>query len=151
MQKRVCFLLITVLITCCSYAQLAFKISNPIAVERNDELIMLKRTDIEKSLDERITSGYIMLQSGGKDQLFQYVDADNDKQWDTIIFLCSFKPNETKAFTLEVHKPGSTYGTAPVHRAHVRMKPIKPDSSFGESVTYAEMPYQNPPTDFSKH
>ena len=54
MQKQLFLLLITILIACGSYAQLAFTITNPIAFERKDELIILKRSDIEKSLDKKM-------------------------------------------------------------------------------------------------
>src|SRR5881275_1001148 len=113
MQKQLFTLLITILIAYSSYAQLKFTITNPFAVERRDELIILKRSDIEKSLDKKINLG-IRLQSESKDLFFQLIDADNNKQWDQIVFLCSFKPKETKRFTLEFNKSGSAYGTAPL-------------------------------------
>lgn len=147
---RLFFLLIIILIACSSNAQVAFTITNPIAAERNDELIMLKRADIEKSLGNKVASG-IRLQSENATQYIQYIYPGNNAEWDNIVFLCSFKPNETKAFTLTVNKTGSPYGNTPIARAHVRMKPIKADSTFDKSVTHAKMPYQNPPTDFSKH
>ena len=150
MQKQLFFLCITMLLICSSHAQLAFTITNPIAVERKDELIMLKRIDIEKSLDQKDFAG-ITLQGEGVTQPVQYIYSGNNAAWDKIAFLCSFKPNETKAFTLIANKSGSAYGNVPVPRAHVRMKPLKKDSTFGASISYAEMPYQNPPTDFSKH
>lgn len=150
MQKQLFFLWLIILMACSSYAQVAFSITNPIAVERKDELVMLKRTDIEKSLDQKDFAS-ITLQSEGVTQLVQYLYPGNNAAWDKIAFLCSFKPNETKAFTLLLQNDASTKTDTTQPLAHVRMKPIKPDSTFGESVTYAAMPYQNPPTDFSKH
>ena len=152
MQKQLFFLFITVVFACSSYAQLAITIINPIAVERKDELIALKRVDIENAIGKLSEDYHFEISFGKQKIVYQVVDTNDDNSWDKLVFLSSFKPKEQRSYIIKriINKKFVAQDTC-CFVAHVRMKPIKPDSTFGESITHADMPFQNPPTDFSKH
>ncbi|SFQ28527.1 DUF4861 domain-containing protein [Parafilimonas terrae] len=128
--------------------QHTFSIVNKTKVERVNELVILKRSDIEKYAGKTSgDSGYEII-SGNDKIVYQTVDTNYDGNWDELVFLSSFKPGEKKVFKLVMtNEPVANTATA---MAHVRMKYKNADDSFGESVASATMPYQNPPTDFSK-
>lgn len=128
---------------------LSFTIQNTTAVERSNELVTLKRSEIENSLGKKTTGQSLLLQINSVPQPVQYVDVNNDGQWDKIVFLCSLRPNQTLPVAL--HTEGGAADTSLKPLAHVRMKPRKAGTdSFAASITQAVMPPQNPPTDFSK-
>lgn len=128
--------------------QHTFFITNKSKVERADELVTLMRSDIEKHNGKiRDISGYEIISANNK-IVYQTVDTNNDKKWDKLVFLSSFKPGEKKIFKLVA--TNTPVSDTTIALAHVRMKYKKADDSFDESVTSATMPYQNPPTDFSK-
>ena len=128
--------------------QYTFSIINKTKVERANELVTLMRSDMEKYAGKISNpSGYEII-SGNDKIVCQTADTNYDGNWDELVFLSSFKPGEKKSFKLIVTDQPVT-NTA-IAMAHVRMKYKQADDSFGESVTSATMPYQNPPTDFGK-
>ena len=128
--------------------QHTFSILNKTKVERTNELVTLMRSDIEKYAGKTSNaSGYEII-SGNDKIIYQATDTNYDGNWDKLVFLSSLKPGEKKSFKLIVtNEPVANTATV---KAHVRMKYKNADDSFGESVTSATMPYQNPPTDFGK-
>lgn len=132
--------------------QAVFKITNRLALEREDELVIVKRDVIEKKLGKNVDSALLVLLCDEKEQPLQFVDANVDGRWDEIVFLSSFQPMQVKTFVLQKHGihalPAQNY---PVQSAHLRMKPLLPDSSFGTSIRYAEMSPPRQPADFTKH
>lgn len=122
-------------------------ITNPASLSRPNELIILKRPEVEKHFHP--FPKFIAVSFKGKKLAVQHTDEDGDGQWDEALFLYSFKANEKASFTISsVIKNTETSGT---QRAHVRMRKKNSDDSFGPNSTSETMPPQNPATDFSKH
>lgn len=139
------------LIISCDAQTRTFSIQNSLPIKRNDELIVLKKTIIEKYVGKIADDFQYVISFNKKEIYLQTVDVNNDSVWDEIVFLSSFKPNEKKTFAITKiinQKFIKEDTTQPL--AHVRMKPKNADDTFGESITSATMPYQNAPNDFSK-
>ncbi len=150
MAYRFFLLLITGIIASNASAQRAvFSVRNPSTIERPNELVVLQRTQLEKLWGKKSSGHSIAVTTNGSLVANQLFDSNGDEQWDQLLFLASFKPKETKNFILQYTQAAmATPAITPL--AHVRMMPLKNDSSFGKNVSFATMPYQQPPTDFSK-
>jgi Domain of unknown function (DUF4861) len=131
-----------------SYAQTGKQITftNPDNFERRDELIVLKRSDLENRLGA--ISNFVELTFNGKEQLLQFDDLNDDGKWDEVVLLISFQPKEKISLTIApVNIPIKSHA---VQRAHVRLRKKNGDDSWGPNITKEEMPLKNPATDFSK-
>lgn len=152
MKKSALYILIIFSSINCLAQTNTFSISNPLTITRENELIVLKRSDIENYAGKINDDFHYAISSNNKAIAFQTVDLNNDSTWDELVFLSSFKSIEKKSFTItKVVNQKLIHADTMQPFAHVRMKPKKADDSFGKSVTNATMPYQNPPTDFSKN
>ncbi|OQP66591.1 hypothetical protein A3860_12650 [Niastella vici] len=124
-------------------------LTNPVKLELPDELVVLKRTDLEKKTGPIASGKYITIKkAGGVPMVIQFDDLNGDGRWDEAAFLYSFKPNEKL-----VLKPVITDAPATVKavvRAHVRQMRKNADNTFGPAVDKDTMPVNAQPTDFSK-
>ena len=123
--------------------------TNPITMERKDELVVLSRGMLEQKLGKIAAGKFIQLKGkNGRPLVVQLDDLNNDTKWDEAVFLYSFKPKEKLALTLSVTDHPAAVKT--VVRAHVRLRKKNADDSFGPQVTNEVMPVKNQPTDFAK-
>jgi hypothetical protein len=126
-------------------------IENTTNLERPDELIVLKRADLEKQLGQPVAAGkYILVSEDGVDApvVVQHDDMDGDGQWDEIAWLSSFTKNQGKLFNISISDAPAAVKA--VVRAHVRHIKRNADSTFGSPVLKDTMPPGNPPTDFTR-
>ena len=144
--------LIGILLLGCSSMQVSAQESvlhfkNLLPAERKDELIQLDRSLIEKRMKRKIQRNEVVLKNQGVPLTLQYDDLDADGQWDKLVFLLSFKPNESVDLKLgvSVNDPMSV-----ITRAHVRQKRKHADDSFGPALETDSVPAGQPNTDFSK-
>lgn len=123
-------------------------ISNPSSILRTDELVVLKREQLEQKLGEIARGRYISLKtSANVPVILQFDDLNRDGKWDEAVFLYSFKPREKAGFQLSL--VSRMAGKALV-RAHVRHKRKLQDDTFGPSLERDSIPAGQPSTDFSK-
>jgi hypothetical protein len=139
-------------ITTCDVEAQSLKIisiSNPLNQPRAEELIVLKRKDIEMKLGEIPDGKYLSLTATDNTKIvLQHDDLNGDDKWEEAAFLYSFRPQEKVVLKLAVTTVNSISNA--VAKAHVRLKKKASDDSFGPSLTRDEMPLKNPVTDFSK-
>ncbi|ANI90655.1 hypothetical protein A9P82_06670 [Arachidicoccus ginsenosidimutans] len=125
-------------------------LKNPLNLQRDSELIVLSRKKIESKIGKLQPNEYVRIYKENATPLVvQFDDINQDGIWDEAVFLYSFKPEET--VTLKLKKSETLMDTNVQPLAHVRMKLKNADDKFGPSVKHVDMPYQNKPTDFSKH
>jgi len=123
-------------------------ITNPSAVERVDELIVLSRQMIEQTTGKLKEGRYVGIANQGSEPVVvQYDDMNKDGIWDEAAFLYSFQPNET--VQLNLSQTTSRVDKA-VTRAHVRMRKKNADNTFGPLLDSVTVPRGTPPTDFTK-
>ena len=114
------------------------KLTNPLAVYRGDEIIVLNRSDIEKKMDH-IPDGFLpVVQLKGQNMPSQADDINGDGRWDELALLVSLKASET--ISLEI-KPVAV-ATYPVFekRTNVRLGILQPDGSYPEVDHYKALP-----------
>ncbi|HSC52005.1 MAG TPA: DUF4861 family protein [Phnomibacter sp.] len=123
-------------------------VANATSLQRSDELVLLKRTFLQKKLKQLTTKDYVLVKHGNQPIVVQYDDLNGDGIWDEAVFLYTFKPKESVRFAITVSNMPAAIKA--VVKAHVRQKHKLADNSFGETVLADTMPYNNAPTDFSK-
>lgn len=123
-------------------------ITNPSAIERTDELVVLSRRLLQKKLGPLAKGKLVQVQYNKRPQVVQFDDLDKDGTWEEAVFLHTFAAGEKAVFTIQATDKPATVKAAV--RAYVRQKHKLPDDSFGETVLRDTMPYNNQPTDFSK-
>lgn len=128
-----------------SFAQKVLELSNPLKVPRNDELIVIKRSDLKNVIST--AKQYLTILNGTKDVIVQYDDLNGDGLWDEAVFLYDFKPSEK--ITLRI-SPADNKLAADEIRAHVRHKRKNADNSFGSNLLADSIPAGQPNTDFTK-
>ncbi|WP_300601442.1 DUF4861 domain-containing protein [Niabella sp.] len=144
-----CFLAIAVAVGVAVSAQTkAIEIVNPSAIERKDELVVLKRAWIKRKLPALKDAQYLVITDKKTPQLVQFDDLDGDGVWDEAILLLNLAPKQKRV--LSVAPSDHPAAIKAVVRAYVRQKHRLPDGSFGNNVMTDTMPYNNIPTDFSK-
>lgn len=122
-------------------------ISNPASLARPDELIILKRAEIEKHFQP--FPKFVAVSLAGKKLAVQHTDEDGDGKWDEAFFLYSFRANEIASFQISSAEKNTE--TTGIQKAHVRLKKKNSADSFGPNIITETMPQQNLATDFSKH
>jgi hypothetical protein len=133
----------------CGQSTKQITISNRLNAERPDELVVLKRKELEKQVGTIARGKYIILKKGtGAPLVVQFDDVNADKVWDEAAFLYSFKPNEKLQLQASVTSAPATIKA--VVRAHVRHMKKNADDSFGPALDKDIMPVNALPTDFSK-
>ncbi|RZJ63370.1 MAG: DUF4861 domain-containing protein [Flavobacterium sp.] len=125
-----------------------FSVSNSLAFNATDELIVLKRFEIEKAFPNVLTFKKISVQkSDGSFIVLQLDDLDQDGIWDEAVFLTDLEANSKTTFKLVDLKANAVHFYP---RAHVRLRKKTSESAYGKSLSSEIMPLQNPPTDFQK-
>ena len=122
-------------------------ITNSATLARPDELVILKRAEIEKNFHP--FPKFVTISYKGKKLAEQHLDEDGDGKWDDVIFLYSFKAGEKASF--KISSVNLMPEASETKRVHVRMRKKNSDDSFGSNITSETMPPQNPATDFSQH
>lgn len=125
-------------------------LKNPLNIQRDSELIVLSRKSIESKTGKLQQNEYVKVyKANSSPVVVQFDDLNLDGLWDEAVFLYSLKPHEVTR--LKVEKTDMPVNSNAHPLAHVRMKLKDDNEQFGQSVKHVDMPYQNPPTDFSKH
>ncbi|MEO8710737.1 MAG: DUF4861 family protein, partial [Parafilimonas sp.] len=149
MRKSALYILFIFFAFSCNVQTHTFSILNSLAVERTDELIILKRTDLEKQFGNIADGKFIEIKDAENNPVVvQLDDLTDDKKWDEAVFLYSFKPKQKETFSINITDENSYANT--IARAHVRLRKKNADDTFGDIITKEIMPDKNPPTDFSK-
>lgn len=123
-------------------------ITNPAEIERQDELIILKRPDIEARFGAIPAGKFVLILKDSVPVLVQYDDMDADGNWDELVFLYSFRARENVKFTFSIADVPAAIKA--VVRAHVRHRKRNDDDSFGPVLLRDTMPPGHLPADFSK-
>ena len=149
MYKRFFITAIVLGLSTIGMAQSTIVLTNPLGIERTDELIVCSRKMLEQKLGKIATGKFIILKSkANRPMVAQFDDLNSDGNWDEVAFLYSFKPKEKAVVNIAVSDMPATIKA--VVRAHVRLRKKNADESFGLAVMEETMPVQNPGTDFSK-
>jgi len=148
MKQTVGIIISFVILFSCKTTQQTFTVINPIDKERKDELVVLKRVDIENKTGVIADEKFLIIKDAkGKTLTLQLDDMNEDGKWDEAAFLYSFAANEKTEFSIAISDSNNTIS---IKRAHVRLRKKITDSTFGEMITKETMPAKNPPTDFNK-
>lgn len=127
-------------------AQQTITLSNKVDLQRNDELIVIKRNDL-KTLLKNDKKSFLQIKHGQSNiEAIQYNDTNADGVWDEAVFLYSFKPMEQLTFALSTTK---ALQPVPV-RAHVRQRRKNTNNTFGTNLPKDSIPAGWANTDFSK-
>jgi hypothetical protein len=129
-------------------SQKTLTLTNPSSFERTDEPVTLTRAFLQKKLGRFAASKYIQLSLNKVPKVVQFDDLNKDGIWDEAFILHSFAKNQSIVFNIAVTDHPATVKA--VVRAHVRQKRKLADQTFGDQLMVDTMPYNNPPTDFSK-
>lgn len=151
-NKSWSWILGTVLLVSCSSPKgdQLLHLTNPAALEQRDALVVLKRSLVEQKLGKLDQGNYITLYKDADEPItLQFDDLDQDGNWDEAVFLYSLQAHDSVALSIQKTTKAPPYKDQPL--AHVRMKVKDEQDHFGPDVAKLDMPYQNPPTDFSKH
>ncbi|MCF3109957.1 DUF4861 domain-containing protein [Niabella sp. CC-SYL272] len=124
------------------------EVINPSAIERQDELVVLKRAWIKRKLPALKEGQYLLITDKKTPQLVQFDDLDGDGNWDEAVLLLNLAPRQKKVLSIAASDRPAAIKAAV--RAYVRQKHRLPDNNFGNNVMADTMPYNNVPTDFSK-
>ncbi|WP_276500191.1 DUF4861 domain-containing protein [Terrimonas pollutisoli] len=136
-------------LSCNSPAGKDITITNPLAAERPDELIVLTKSVIEAKIGTIPPGKFVLLTTADdKPVLVQYDDMDRDGNWDELAFLYSFKPEEKVGLSLAIaDAPAAIKAFV---RAHARHRRKNADNSFGNDLQRDSIPAGQPATDFAK-
>lgn len=134
---------------CSSKKSATIELRNPMNIARAEELVVLKRTALEKITGPVPEGKYLTLsRNNGSPLVLQYDDLDKDGVWDEAAFLYSFQPNEEVKLKWQIADAPATVKA--VVRAHVRQRRKNADNSFAAAVDRDSIPAGQPATDFSK-
>jgi hypothetical protein len=109
-------------------------LTNPLAVDRTDETIILKRADVEAKTGV-VPDGFApVLKLNGQAVPSQVDDLDKDGKWDELAFCLNFKASET--VKLEVENVNVAQYPEFEKRTNVRLGIVQPDHSYQEVDQY---------------
>jgi hypothetical protein len=123
-------------------------LKNKTSLNRENELIVFKRSTLISKIKDLQPNDYLTFAVNGKNVPAQFDDLDGDGKWDEAVLILSFAPKESIKVQLEPSKNLSQYQQPAF--AHVRQMHKNADKTFGPLVLKDTMPFNNPPTDFSK-
>jgi hypothetical protein len=124
-------------------------LANPTSFQRDDELIVISRKQLEKKAGIIPASKYLVVKDKNNQPLIvQQDDKNGDAIWDEIVLLQSFKPFEKKALAVSFSNVASDI--QPPVRSHVRHRRKNTDHSFGPLLEKDSILAGQPATDFSK-
>jgi hypothetical protein len=122
---------------------------NPMQEARPDELVVVKRSDLQQQLGNIASGQYVLVSTAGnKPVVVQYDDLDKDGNWDELAFLYSFAGDETASLTLSI--ANAPAAVKAIVLAHVRHKRKNADNTFGDDLLKDSIPAGQPATDFTK-
>lgn len=129
-------------------AQKVFVLRNKLPIEREDEAIVLKRSQVESLTKFKIPGGKFPLLSNSKGEPIksQVDDLDKDGIWDELLVLHSFRPKEKVTIRTTYVDAKQLPEINP--RAHAQLSKLTPQKTF-RPVTKELMPAGHKPTDFS--
>ncbi|SEA17033.1 protein of unknown function [Arachidicoccus rhizosphaerae] len=123
-------------------------LKNTTAIDRPEQVVSLSRKLLEAKAGP-LANNYLQFSADKKPLQAQFEDLNGDGKWDEVLLCCPIKASASVQVSFE--KSAEPSGSGMPALAHARMKLKNEDQSFGENMDKLEMPYQNPPTDFSKH
>jgi hypothetical protein len=141
-------IIITVVAAACKNKKASQLVIENTDIDKPDELIVLKRSELESKVDSLIAGKYVLLQDAGRPLVIQYDDLDGDGSWDEMSFLLSLKAGEKKVLTIGLSDAPATVKA--MVRAHVRHKRKHTGNTFGDDLAIDSIPAGQPATDFSK-
>lgn len=109
-------------------------LTNPLAVDRADETIILKRGDVEAKFGVVPDGSAPVLKLNGQAIPSQVDDLDMDGKWDELAFCLDFKASET--VNLEVENVAVSEYPEFEKRTNVRLGILQPDHSYLEVDQY---------------
>ena len=109
-------------------------LTNPLAVDRTDETIILKRADVEAKTGVVPDGSAPVLKLNGQAVPSQADDLDKDGKWDELAFCLNFKASET--VKLEVENVAIAQYPEFEKRTNVRLGIVQPDHSYQEVDQY---------------
>ncbi|MDP2338969.1 MAG: DUF4861 domain-containing protein [Bacteroidota bacterium] len=116
-------------------------LTNPLAVDRPDETIVLKRADLEAKAGV-VPDGFVpILKLDGKNVPSQADDLNGDGKWDELAFTINFKASETIKLNIE----NIAVDRYPVFekRTNLRLGILQPDKSYTEVDHYTALSYKD--------
>jgi len=141
-MKRL-FLISTVFligITACSKKN-TLVLTNPLAIDRHDETIILKRADLEAKVGV-VPDGFApILKSDGKAVPSQADDLNGDGKWDELAFTVSFKASET--IKLDIENVAVAQYPEFEKRTNLRLGILQPDKTYTEVDHYTALSYKD--------
>jgi len=109
-------------------------LTNPLAVDRSDETIILKRIDLERKIGI-VPDGFApVLKLNGENIPSQADDLNGDGKWDELAFTLNFKASET--ITLKVENIAIDEYPGFEKRTNVRLGIEQPDGTYLEVDQY---------------
>ena len=127
-------------ITACSKKNILV-LTNPLAVDRTDETIIIKRADLEAKVGI-VTEGFApILKLNGENIPSQADDMNGDGKWDELAFTVNFKASET--ITLTVDNVAVEQYPEFEKRTNVRLGIEQPDKSYIEVDDYMAPSYRD--------
>lgn len=134
-MKNLAFLGAILLIGMSSCAQKnTLVLTNPLALDRPDETIVIKRADLEAKVGG-IPEGFApVLKLNGQDIPSQADDLNGDGTWDELAFVVNFKASET--LSLDVENVAVSEYPQFEKRTNVRLGILQPDHSYLEVDEY---------------
>ncbi len=122
------------------------RIINPAFLHRKDELVILKRNDLEKKLG-KISDGKFIDVQAKEPVAIQFDDLDGDGKWDEAIFLYSFKSKENVDFRVSI----SDVLLSANKRTNVRLAKKTAAGHYGMPLQKEVMADNAQPNDFTKN
>jgi len=114
------------------------KLINPLAIDRPDETIILKRTDVEAIIGI-VPNGFApILKLKGQNIPSQADDLNGDGQWDELAFTIDFKASET--ISLDIENVGVKVYPEFEKRTNVRLGIKQPNGTYTEFDEYKALP-----------
>lgn len=127
-------------------ASATFILENPSSFTRKDELIVLRRKDVEEHLGS-IPDGRFLVVTSPSPRAIQLDDMDGDGKWDEAVFLKSFAAKEKTKFNIAVSdRPAAV--KIPV-RSYAQLSKKQPDESYSPPLQKEIMPYNAAANDFT--
>lgn len=145
MRKKVATTILSLFIILPAFAQKVLELSNPTNLQRNDELVIIKRSDMKIALTA--AKPYLSVIAGDKKLPVQYDDFNGDGIWDEAVLLYTFSPMEKLSLKIS---PSDKKLPADKVMAHIRHMRKNVDNSFGPNLNTDSIPTGQPNTDFSK-
>ncbi len=116
-------------------------LTNPLAIDRPDETIIMKRADVEAKIGI-VPEGFApILKLDGQNVPSQADDMNGDRKWDELAFTLNFKASET--ITLEVENIAVAQYPEFEKRTNVRLGIGQADGTYPEVDEYMALSYKD--------